>query len=163
LHGVVVAAEDRLGEVVAHLLLVDVEGGAELDVADVVAAEVDVHQARDEVLRVGVLVVLHTLDERGRAVAHADDRHPNLLAHCATSLIRVCVSTASAPPALPATIRMKLRIWAAMASRSRRQNTSRPLRRVRMICARLRMRRCQLMRGWDTLQNSASSLTRTSA
>mgnify|MGYP003694205097 CR=1 FL=1 len=29
----------------------DVEGGGELDVADVVAAEVDVHQARDELVR----------------------------------------------------------------------------------------------------------------
>jgi hypothetical protein len=44
---------DRLGEVLADLVLVDVEGGHELDVADVVAAEVDVHQAGDEVV-VGV-------------------------------------------------------------------------------------------------------------
>jgi hypothetical protein len=35
---------DRLGEVLADLVLVDVEGGDELDVADVVAAEVDVHE-----------------------------------------------------------------------------------------------------------------------
>ena len=47
---------DRLGEVDADLAL-DVERGDELDVADVVAAEVDVHQARDELI-VGVLVVL---------------------------------------------------------------------------------------------------------
>ena len=37
---------DRLGEVLADLVGGDVEGGGELDVADVVAAEVDVHQAR---------------------------------------------------------------------------------------------------------------------
>ena len=46
LHRVVGAGEDRLREVEPDLLLVDVEGGDELDVADVVAAEVDVHQAR---------------------------------------------------------------------------------------------------------------------
>ena len=46
LQRVVLAREDRLGEVLADLVGVDVEGGAELDVAHVVAAEVDVHQAR---------------------------------------------------------------------------------------------------------------------
>ena len=60
---VVLARPDRLGEVLADLLGVDVEGGDELDVADVVAAEVDVHQARDLLGGVGVLVVLDALDE----------------------------------------------------------------------------------------------------
>ena len=41
------AGEDRLAEVDAHLGGVDVEGGDELDVADVVAAELDVHQTGD--------------------------------------------------------------------------------------------------------------------
>ena len=44
--GVVGLRVDRLGQVLADLVLVDVEGGHELDVADVVAAQVDVHQAR---------------------------------------------------------------------------------------------------------------------
>ena len=52
---------------------VDVEGGDELDVADVVAAEVDVHQARDEVVVVGVAVVVDALHERRGAVADAHD------------------------------------------------------------------------------------------
>jgi len=34
------------GQVLADLVLVDVEGGHELDVADVVAAQVDVHEPR---------------------------------------------------------------------------------------------------------------------
>ena len=41
---------DRLGEVDADLALDDVERGDELDVADVVAAEVDVHQPGDELV-----------------------------------------------------------------------------------------------------------------
>ena len=49
---------DRVGEVLADLVRGDVERGRELDVADVVAAEVDVHQAGDELVRVGVLVEL---------------------------------------------------------------------------------------------------------
>ena len=69
---------DRLGQVLADLVLVDVEGGDELDVADVVAAEVDVHQPRDEVVVVGVLVVVAALDEAARAVADADDRDADL-------------------------------------------------------------------------------------
>ena len=76
--GVVRLGVDRLGEVLADLVLVDVEGGHELDVADVVAAQVDVHQARDELVVLGVLVVVAALDEAAGAVAHADDRDADL-------------------------------------------------------------------------------------
>ena len=69
----------RLGEVDADLALDDVERGDELDVADVVAAEVDVHQARDELVVGGVLVVRHALEERVGAVADADDRDADLV------------------------------------------------------------------------------------
>ena len=79
---VVLARPDRLGEVLADLLGVDVEGGDELDVADVVAAEVDVHQAGDLLGRVGVLVVLDALDEGVGAVADADDRDADLVVAC---------------------------------------------------------------------------------
>jgi hypothetical protein len=60
--------------------LVDVERGHELHVADVVVAQLDVHQARDEVGRLRVLVVVAALDEAARAVADADDRDADLLA-----------------------------------------------------------------------------------
>ena len=70
---VVLTRPDRLGKIFANLGLVDVEGGHELDVANVVPAEVDVHQPRHEVLRRCVFVVLHALDQGGRAVADADD------------------------------------------------------------------------------------------
>src|SRR5699024_5147923 len=63
-----------LREVLAHLLVVDVEGGDELHVGDVVVAEGHVHQTRDGAGGVGVLVVLDALHERARAVADADDR-----------------------------------------------------------------------------------------
>ena len=69
---------DRLGQVLADLVLVDVEGGDEIDVADVVAAQVDVHQTRYELVVLGVLVVVAPLDEAARAVADADDRDADL-------------------------------------------------------------------------------------
>ncbi len=71
---------DRFRQVLADLVLVDVEGGDELDVADVIAAEVDVHEAGHEVGRLGVLVVVAALDEAARAVPDADDRDADLLA-----------------------------------------------------------------------------------
>jgi hypothetical protein len=80
LERVVLAGPDRLGEVLADLRLVDVERGHELHVADVVVAQLDVHQARDEVARLRVLVVVAALDEAARAVAHADDGDADLLA-----------------------------------------------------------------------------------
>jgi hypothetical protein len=74
LDGVVLAGADGLGEVAPDLLGVDVEGGHELDVADVVAAELDVHQTGDVVTRLGVGVEVDALHQRRRAVAHADNR-----------------------------------------------------------------------------------------
>ena len=71
--GVVQAGVDRLAQVGADLGLVDVEGGHGHEVADVVAAELDVHQARDDVVGVGVAVVGDALDERAGAVADAGD------------------------------------------------------------------------------------------
>ena len=68
----------RLGEVDSDLALDDVERGDELDVRDVVPAEVDVHQPGDELVVVGVLVVLDTLQQRVGAVADADDRDAHL-------------------------------------------------------------------------------------
>ena len=70
---VVLLGEDRLAEVEPDLVGVDVERGDELDVADVVAAELDVHEAGHVVGRVGVAVVLDALDEAARAVADAGD------------------------------------------------------------------------------------------
>ena len=61
-------------KVLADLARRDVERGGELDIADVIAAEVDVHEPGDEFVRRGVLVVLDALDERVGAVADADDR-----------------------------------------------------------------------------------------
>ena len=71
---------DRLGEVLADLVRRDVEGGGELDVPDVVAAEVDVHEPGDELVDGGVLVELHALEEGVGAVADSDDRDANLVA-----------------------------------------------------------------------------------
>ena len=99
---VVLARPDRLGEVLADLLGVDVEGGDELDVADVVAAEVDVHQARHLLGRVGVLVVLDALDEAVGAVADADDRDADLRRPGAPS---------ACAPLLPLPVSVLLMTW----------------------------------------------------
>ncbi len=60
---VVLAGDDGLGQVAADLLGVHVEGGDELDVADVVVAELHVHEARHPCVRVRVLVVVNALDQ----------------------------------------------------------------------------------------------------
>src|SRR5205823_14887186 len=61
-------------EVDPDLVGVDVERGDELDVADVVAGELDVHQTGDTLGRVGVAVELDALYEAARAIADAGDR-----------------------------------------------------------------------------------------
>src|ERR1022692_37194 len=77
LDGVVLARPDGVGEILPDLLRVHVERGDELDVAHVVRTELDMHQAWYPSLRVGVLVVLHTLYKGAGAVARAHDGYPN--------------------------------------------------------------------------------------
>ncbi len=72
---------DGLAEVLAHLGRVDVEGGHELHVAHVVAAEDDVHQSRHEVVGFGVPVVLDPLDEAAGAVPDSRDGDTDGLGH----------------------------------------------------------------------------------
>ena len=81
LHRVVGMGEYGLAEVLAHLVRAHVEGGRELDVADVIAAQVGVHQARNELVLCGAAVVLHALHQGRGAVAHADDGHSDFAAH----------------------------------------------------------------------------------
>ena len=78
LHCVVGPREDRVRQIEADFLLVDIERCHELDVADVIAAQVDVHEPGDEVVLLGVLVVRPALDEAARAIADADDGDPDL-------------------------------------------------------------------------------------
>jgi hypothetical protein len=78
LDGVVLGGEDRFRQVETDLLGVDVERGDELHVAHVIRAEAHVHQTGHRGRLVGVVVVLHALYQRRRAVAHADDGDPDL-------------------------------------------------------------------------------------
>ena len=75
---VVRLCEDGLGQVPAHLLAVHVERRGELDVADVILPQADVHESRNLLAVRRVAIELDPLDERGRAVPHADDGHADL-------------------------------------------------------------------------------------
>ena len=79
LDGVVLTAADGFAEIFADLFDVDIEGGGELDVADVIAAEIDVHQARHELVVRGILVILDALNERRGAVTDADNGDAHLI------------------------------------------------------------------------------------
>jgi hypothetical protein len=74
---VVLAGPHRLRDVEADLRRVDVEHGDELDVADVVSAEIDVHQAGDLEVGLRVPVVLDSLDQGVRAVTEPCDGYSN--------------------------------------------------------------------------------------
>ena len=79
--------EDGLADVEADLGRVDVEGGDDLDVAHVVAAELHVHEAGDGLGRVGVAVVLQALHQRAGAVADSRDGQPDGLRSLLSSQI----------------------------------------------------------------------------
>src|SRR5438477_1648305 len=69
--------ENGLREVLADLVFVNVEGGAELDVAYVVSTEARVHQPRYEFVVRCFAVVLYTLHQGRGAVSHADNCYPD--------------------------------------------------------------------------------------
>ena len=77
--GVVRRLIDGIGEILADLVPVDVDSRDEVHIIDVISAEVDVHDPRDPVARLGVAVVVHALNERARAVADTDDRDADAL------------------------------------------------------------------------------------
>src|SRR6185436_1129690 len=83
--GVVRPRDDRLGDVLADLVHVDVDRRRDLDVADVVPAQVHVHEPGDPVRGLGVAVVVEALHERRGAVPHADDRDSHLAHDAQTS------------------------------------------------------------------------------
>src|SRR5207249_10389193 len=62
LHGVVGRLEDRLGEVLAHFARIDVEGGGELDVADVVTTAPRVQEPGDDPVVRRLTIVVDALD-----------------------------------------------------------------------------------------------------
>ena len=74
----------RIGEVAPDLALRDVERRDAIDVADMVTAELQMHQPGDRVAAFGAAVELDPLDQRRGAITRPDDRdpdfrHPNLL------------------------------------------------------------------------------------
>src|SRR5579884_914331 len=75
--GVVLSGEDRFGEILPDFLGVDVECAAEFDIADVVAAQIDVHQAGYLLIVRGILVVLNALNESRGAIPNADNSYAN--------------------------------------------------------------------------------------
>ena len=56
--------EDGLGEILAHFAHVDVEGGDEVDVGDVIVAEDRMHDAGNILSGLCLAVEMHTLHER---------------------------------------------------------------------------------------------------
>jgi hypothetical protein len=72
--------KSRLAQVLAHLVDVDVKRRGELDIADVIPAQVDMHQPRHGVAIFRITVVLHALHQRAGAIADADNGDPDFLA-----------------------------------------------------------------------------------
>ena len=77
LTGVVRRRDDGLGQILADFFSIDVECGAEFDVAHVVAAEADVHQSGDHERWIGVTIKLDTLHQGRSTVADTDDCDPD--------------------------------------------------------------------------------------
>ena len=76
--GVVGVRPHRLAQILAYLAFYHVKRGRKFDVADMIATQIDVHEARYFIVIVGVAIVMNTLDKGVGAVTHADNGNSNL-------------------------------------------------------------------------------------
>ena len=71
--------KDGLGKIEPDFGVNDINGRAEFDIADVIPAQVDMHQAGNAVGFSGIAVKMNTLHQRRGAVTHANDRDAHFL------------------------------------------------------------------------------------
>src|SRR5258708_7404156 len=69
--GIIWSRIDRFTNIFAHLILVDIKGRAELDIANMISPQVHMHQTWDEIIRLRFTIVMHPLYQRTGAVANA--------------------------------------------------------------------------------------------
>src|SRR5439155_23724054 len=75
--GIVWRGRDRFGEIASDLSLGDIEGGDELDMPDMVAAEVEVQNPGNRKAAGRVAIKFDALHQRRRAVPDPDQRDPD--------------------------------------------------------------------------------------
>ncbi len=68
---------DGFGDIAPDLRSGDVEGRGDLDIADVISAEIGMHQPRNRLVLLRVAIECQPLDEGGRAIADTDQPDPN--------------------------------------------------------------------------------------
>ena len=72
-NGVVGVCPDGFAQIFADFAFDNIESGRELNIANVVAAKVDVHQPRYFVVFIGIAVIMDTLHQRIGTVAYANN------------------------------------------------------------------------------------------
>jgi hypothetical protein len=64
LEGVIWVGKDRLAEIFAHFTIYHIERRAKFDVADMIPAQIHVHEPGDTVSLIGIAVKMDTLNKR---------------------------------------------------------------------------------------------------
>ena len=70
-----------------RLFGVNIKGNNEFNVAHVVGAKLDVHESGDKLISVGVLVVLHTLDQGRSTVSNTNNCYTDFSAGLCTHFL----------------------------------------------------------------------------
>ncbi len=61
--GVIWLSEDGLCYILPHLILIDIKRGNEVDITDMIASQIYMHQSGDEVVLSGAAVVMYSLNQ----------------------------------------------------------------------------------------------------
>ena len=73
---------DGFTDIFTYFILINIKGGRELDIVDVVPTKVDVHQARDKILWLCLTIVVDTLYQRTGTVASSNECNAHFLCAC---------------------------------------------------------------------------------
>jgi hypothetical protein len=76
--GIVRGSIDGLREVLAYLILINIDSGHKLNVPDMIAPQINMHQTGDGILLFGITVVLHSLYQRGSTVPDSNNCYLDL-------------------------------------------------------------------------------------
>jgi hypothetical protein len=75
LKGIVGLGKNGSGQILAHLVLINIKGSHEIDIADMIAAKIDMHKSGHKLILFGFTIVVDALNQGRGTIAHTDYGH----------------------------------------------------------------------------------------
>ena len=73
--GVVGPGIDRLGKVLTHLVLVDIDGSYKINIADMIPTKIDMHNTGNRLIILSFPIIMDALNQRRSAITNSNNSH----------------------------------------------------------------------------------------